>query len=171
MPVRRSLFVLALAAASAPALAAQDSLVAVTEAGRAGAALAPRAILSSLTVPARATILAEQGYAVDGLHGDTVVVVRHDGRRIVFQLLNDGQIVRAATAHAGPGATLAAVNAWNRTMILSRASLAAPGAATCELDLDLEGGVTGARLRDYVRTVAAVAPAFARHLGEASGTP
>lgn len=162
---RRSLLVAALLFGGAPVLRAQEALVAVTEAGRTGATLAPRAVLTALTVPALAALLAEQGLAIEGTRGDTLVLARHAATPVVFQLLNDGQIVRAAVAHSGPGATLAAANAWNRSMILSRVYVAAPGAATCELELDLEGGVTGARVRDFVRTVMAVVPAFTRHIG------
>ena len=171
MPLRRSLLVAVLLAAGAPVLRAQEALVAVTEAGRTGATLAPRAVLTALTVPALAALLEELGLAIEATRGDTLVFVRQAGTRVVFQLLNDGQIIRAAVAHSGRGATLAAANAWNRAMILSRAYVTAPGAATCELDLDLEGGVTGARVRDFVRTVSAVVPAFVRHMGEGATPP
>lgn len=150
-------------------LGAQERLVPVAEAGRIGAALAPSAVLHALTVPALVAVLEEQGAAVDGTSGDSVAIARHDGRRLVVQLMNDGQIVRVAFTVRGAAVPAAAVNMWNRRTILSRAWLDEAGAATCEAELDLEGGVTGARLRDFVRTALLIVPEFGRRM-EAAAT-
>lgn len=163
--VRRTLALLALAAGTA---AGQAPLVPQVEAAHTGTSLAPSAIVSALTVPALVAVLHEQGAAVEGTMGDTLVLVRHAGRRIAFQLVNDGQIVHAAF-EAVRGAAPGAVNAWNRETLLARAWIDAAGRARGEADLDLEGGVTGARLRDHLRTVLAMAGEFRRRLAPAEG--
>jgi hypothetical protein len=151
-----------LVTANAP-LRAQERLQPVTEAVHLGVALAPRAVLTALTIPALVAVLEEQGMPVDRVLGDTLALARVGATRVLFQLLNDGQVVHAAFA-AGTRPDPAAVNAWNRGMILSRAWLKGDGTPVCEADLDLEGGVTGARLRDFLRTVAAMVPEFARRM-------
>lgn len=164
----RRLAALAVVACLAQPLRAQERLVPVAEAARTGASLAPSAVLTALTVPALVAVLAEQGVAVEGTSGDTVVIARHAGERLVFQLLNDGQIVRVAFGAGGRRVPAQAVNAWNRRMILSRAWVDDAGVPTCEAELDLEGGVTGARLRDFVRTALLIVPEFGRRM-EAAG--
>jgi hypothetical protein len=168
--VRRTSRLVAIAACAllARPLAAQERLVPVAEAGRTGAALAPGAVLTALTVPALVAVLTEQGVTVEGTAGDTVAIARHGDQRLVFQLMNDGQIVRVAFSARGRQVPATAVNAWNRRTILSRAWVDEAGMATCESELDLEGGVTGARLRDFVRTTLLIAPEFGRRMTAAA---
>lgn len=156
------------AAVAMQPLGAQERLVPVVEAGRTGASLAPGAVLTALTVPALVAVLEEQGVVVEGSAGDSVALARHEGTRLVFQLMNDGQIVRVAFSARGHRVPAAAVNTWNRRTILSRAWVDDAGTATCEAELDLEGGVTGARLRDFVRTTLLIVPEFGRRMQAAA---
>ena len=161
--IARAVVALALVTGTA---AAQERLAPRVEAAHTGASLAPAAVVAALTVPALVAVLHEQGATIEGTLGDTLVLVRHAGRRIAFQLVNDGQIVHAAF-EAVRGAPAEAVNAWNRETLLARAWVDGAGRARGEADLDLEGGVTGARLRDHLRTVLAMSTEFRRRLAPA----
>ena len=125
-----------------------------------GAHLASEAVVKRLAGADLRALLVEAGYAIDSIASDTLVLVRLDDVRLAVALTNDGQLVHAQAAFIETKATLRTMNDWNRDNLLSRAYLDDDGDPTIETEIDIEGGVTGARLRDWLRTTRQVIAEF-----------
>lgn len=83
---------------------------------------------------------------------DQNVHARLLGMRVCFFMGKNGSNIQFHFAVAGTNATMDKVNAWNRSKRYSRAYLDEEGDPHLELDLDLEGGLTEARIADFIRT-------------------
>lgn len=129
-----------------------------------GAHLAAETVVKRLASADLRALLEEAGFAIESVQGDTLVIGRDDDLRLAVNLTNDGQLVHVWVAFTGTKATLEFVNDWNRESLLSRAYLDEDGDPTIETELDIEGGVTGARIRDYLRTTRKIVGEFASKL-------
>lgn len=83
---------------------------------------------------------------------DDVVVKMHGYNVLVFVRENDYTVVRFHAAIGNTGVTLEDVNAWNQQRLFTKAFLDGDGDPVLEMDVDLAGGITEARLRDALRT-------------------
>jgi hypothetical protein len=98
-------------------------------------------------------MLGDLGFTGSELDADDDVIVRMQGYRVLILVgSNKGTSLMARFAVSGSTATLASMNEWNRTKQYSRAFLDADGDPVLESDLDLEGGVSQARVEDFLRT-------------------
>lgn len=98
-------------------------------------------------------MLGDLGFTGSELDADDDVIVRMQGYRVLVLVgSNKGKSLMARFAVSGSKATLASMNEWNRTKQYSRAFLDADGDPVLESDLDLEGGVSEARVKDFLRT-------------------
>jgi len=98
-------------------------------------------------------MLGDLGFTGSEIDADDDVVVRMQGYRVLLLVgSNKGKSLMARFAVSGSKATLASMNEWNRTKQYSRAFLDNDGDPVLESDLDLEGGVSEARIKDFLRT-------------------
>ncbi len=96
-------------------------------------------------------IMDGEGYATE-IDEDGDILWRVDGLRAYILISESRMQLLFRLAFSGTEATLPKVNEWNRTRSLSRSFLDEDGDPVLELDLDLEGGVTRARVVDYLKT-------------------
>ncbi len=108
-------------------------------------------ILTSVTHPELLGIMAEEGYAVS-LDSDGDILWKLDGYT-AFMFISDTQSALQFFVHfQSDSSNLEKVNAWNRSKRYSRSYLDEKNNPVLELDLDLEGGITHARLLDFLKT-------------------
>lgn len=96
-------------------------------------------------------MLLAEGYAAT-IDDDGDVEWKIEGSRCYLLVLNNGKSILFKTSFRDTDATLQKVNRWNQTKRYSRAYLDEDGDPVLELDLDLVGGATKARIIDYFRT-------------------
>ena len=108
-------------------------------------------IIVKTTVDQLLTIAKDEGYAVS-LDDDGDLMWKIEGFRTYLLISDSGEYIQFQTSFEDTEATLETVNAWNQTKRYSRTYLDDDGDPILELDLDLEGGVTHARIVDYLKT-------------------
>lgn len=114
-------------------------------------ALADR-IYSTINTEGLLEIMKEEGYAASSSEND-IVIWKHDGYKShVFISGRNGSNLQFHTSFGDCNATLKKINEWNRTKRYSRTYLDDDGDPHLELDLDLTGGVTLARIVDFLST-------------------
>ncbi|NDD30927.1 MAG: YbjN domain-containing protein [Proteobacteria bacterium] len=106
-------------------------------------------VVSKLSLEQLQSVLRSEGYTFS-LTERKNVLWKIDG---VSVLLYVGKTsVSCWVSYSDLKPSLEKINAWNREMRFSTAFLDADGDPCLELDLDLEGGVTVARVKDYLKT-------------------
>jgi len=75
-----------------------------------------------------------------------------DGYRAYLMIEEDGKSIMFYISFINDGTTPKKINEWNRTKRFSRTYLDQEGNPHLELDLDLDGGVTQARILDFLNT-------------------
>jgi len=108
-------------------------------------------IITSINVEQMKTILKDEGYAVS-IDDDGDLEWKIEGFRTYLLISDDGEYIQFQTSFEDTEATMETVNAWNQSKRYSRSYLDDDGDPILELDLDLEGGVTHARIVDYLKT-------------------
>lgn len=104
--------------------------------------------------------LREEGYEVLKVDEDGDVVFKMEGVRVYMIKPTQGNAIFMRAAWSGSNATLATINKWNRGKRYSHAYLDDDGDPVLQVDLDLAGGVTEARIRDYILTTKLLLRAF-----------
>jgi hypothetical protein len=99
------------------------------------------------------SLVRDEGFGSVETRDDKTFTTKMEGYKVAFFILSDGESVQAYFGRTGTGARLAGINEWNKTKRYSRAYLDDDGDPVLELDLDLAGGVTAERIKDYIRTV------------------
>lgn len=94
-----------------------------------------------------------EGFGTIETRDDKTFTTRMEGYKVAFFVLSDGESVQAYFGRTGTSARLSNINDWNKSKRYSRAYIDDDGDPVLELDLDLAGGVTAERIRDYIRTV------------------
>ena len=117
----------------------------------AGEAPAPVAVVREIDVPELKALMQREGYAVE-TDEDGDLVWKIDGFRALLQVDKKKTAIHFRASFADSAATMARVNAWNKTKVYSRSYLDDDNDPVLELDLDLEGGVTTARILDFLKT-------------------
>ncbi len=125
------------------------------------AAPAPSAVTSQDTLPAQRVydvidaaqlveIMQAMGYKAEV--DDEDVSWQVEGRNALVLTYDNGHAIQFYVGIAGAKTSLSDLNAWNRGKRYSRTYLDDDGDPCIELDLDLSGGVTRARIEDYFKT-------------------
>lgn len=113
-------------------------------------------IIDTLGVESIAEALKNEGYAAATDSPDQgmepTVLWKLNGSSCRIMLYDEGHSIQFFVCFSGTSATLDKVNEWNRSRRLSRSYLDEEGDPCLELDLDLAGGITKARLVDYFKT-------------------
>ena len=114
--------------------------------------VAPKAeIITTLTKARLHDLMKAEGYAVS-FDEDGDLQWKIDGLRAFLFVASEGTSLQFHIGFSDGNATLEKVNAWNRDMRYSRNYLDDSGDPHLELDLDLAGGVTQARILDFIKT-------------------
>ena len=88
----------------------------------------------------------------DDVEDDTSLVWRIDGKRTIILFYDGGTALQLYCVYVDTNVTTEDANDWNMTHRFSRAYLDDDGDPCLEVDLDLAGGVTRARIKDYLDT-------------------
>ena len=117
--------------------------------GVAGTAQA-QAVVTKTSTAQLESILKQEGYSYT-VDKDGDLVLKLDGYTALLLIDKDKQSIlfRAAFDQNVP---LSRINDWNRTKKYSRSYLEHEKDPVLELDLDLEGGVTQARIANFLQT-------------------
>jgi len=108
-------------------------------------------IYESISQEQLKAIFLEQGYSLKGSTERTFVWTI-DGMITNVILSSSGSQIMFHAAFSDGNATMKKVNNWNKNMQFSRSYLDDEGDPILELDLDLEGGITKARIVDFLKT-------------------
>jgi len=110
-----------------------------------------RVVMEHVTVRDIAQTMKQEGYAVT-IRDPGFVEWKIEGKKAQIFVADDGQSVQFHSVFTGSRASLAKVNEWNRTKKYSRSYLDEEGDSHLELDLDYGGGITEARVVDFLIT-------------------
>jgi hypothetical protein len=123
-----------------------------------GVALAPSVgvadgdrVVTAMTAEELRELMSDEGYSVT-IEPNGVVTWEVQGLQTQVVTADDHGSLLFHAAFNGGNATLRKVNAWNRKERFSRSYLDEDGDPHLELDLDLSGGVTTDRIREFLRT-------------------
>jgi len=120
-------------------------------------------IYEKITAPEFKRILTAEGFTGDA-DKDGDVVTKMEGQSVLVLIgTNDNTVIQFRFS-IRTAATLRQMNDWNREKKFAKAYLDEDGDPTLEMDLDLEGGVTEARIRDSIKTFQIVLEAFLKQL-------
>lgn len=108
-------------------------------------------IITTMTKTQLHDLMRAEGYAVS-IDEDGDLLWKIDGLRAFMFVVGQGDSLQFHIAFSDGEATLEKVNAWNRDIRYSRNYLDDSGDPHLELDLDLAGGVTQARILDFIKT-------------------
>jgi hypothetical protein len=108
-------------------------------------------LYTSLTGPELLKIMKDEGYSAR-LDEDEDIRWRLQGRNCLILFYADNTALQFYFGVTGTSVTLKQINEWNAGKRYSRAYLDSDGDPCLELDLDLAGGVSRARIVDFLRT-------------------
>lgn len=108
-------------------------------------------IVNRVTVAQVKAFMQGEGYAVE-MDANGSVVWKIDGMITQIFVFSDGESIQFSAAFKATNTPLGKVNEWNRTRRFGRAYLDEEGDSHLESDLDLAGGVTSERIRDFLKT-------------------
>ena len=121
------------------------------DAPAAKSAAAKSPVVTTLKVDQRYQLMHDEGYAVEK-SPDGFVKWKVEGLKTVMFVAKDSKSIQFYASFTDGNATLKKVNEWNKSKKYSRSYLNDDGEPCLELDLDLEGGVTEARILDFLTT-------------------
>lgn len=107
--------------------------------------------LTTVTKDELRALMEAEGYSVSP-DEDGDIVWKVEGFRTLVLVTDDGTSVMFRSSFGDGNATLERVNDWNRTKRYSRSYMDEENDPVLELDLDLAGGVTRARILDFLKT-------------------
>lgn len=108
-------------------------------------------VVTAMTSEELGKLMSDEGYSVT-IEPNGVVTWDVEGLQTQVVTADNHESLLFHAAFKGGNATLRKVNAWNRTERFSRSYLDEDGDPHLELDLDLSGGVTTERIREFLRT-------------------
>ncbi len=108
-------------------------------------------IIESITRDDVQELLEDEGYSVS-VDEDGDLLWKLEGYNTWMFLAKDGESLQFYAPFGDGNATLKKVNTWNQTRRYSRSYLDDEGDPRLELDLDMAGGVTVARIKDFFLT-------------------
>jgi hypothetical protein len=114
-------------------------------------------VVARLEASGLAGVFEEFGYAGGEIDGDGDLVLEVDGVKVLALVGSyDGAFVLLYAGFSDVVLPPEAANAWNRDYRFSKVYLDEEGDPVIEAELDLAGGVTLDRIRDFVRTFTAL---------------
>ena len=114
-------------------------------------AKADERVVLKLSTEELKALMSDEGYAVT-IDGDGDLIWKIDGYRALMVFGKDHESIQFRAAFGDGNATLRKVNDWNKRVKYSRSYLDNEDNPVLELDLDLAGGVTRARILDFLHT-------------------
>jgi len=144
----RPLLVLLLLAGSSRTIHAQDSVA------------AERKVVASISQSEMKDLMEAEGYSAS-INDDKILIWKIEGICAQMFVAEDEKSIQFHVSFSDGNATLKKVNQWNRSRKYSRTYLDDDGDPHLELDLDIEGGVTEARIIDFLKTCRVVLPVWA----------
>lgn len=112
---------------------------------------APGAIYSAMNIQTLESIMKAEGYSVS-IDKDGDIIWKIEGLTAALMIDKEGESLLFQISFTDSKATLQHVNAWNKNKRYSRSYIADDDRVVLELDLGLEGGVSKARVIDYLKT-------------------
>jgi hypothetical protein len=121
--------------------------------------------ISNISAQDAERLFRDLGYTSVEVDADGDMVVNMQGVRILVLVGSaKGQYVQMRFAMSGTTATMAKINAWNKSKMYSRAYMDDEGDPVLEAEQDLTGGVTSDRLKDFIKTFGISLTAFLREV-------
>jgi Putative bacterial sensory transduction regulator len=108
-------------------------------------------IIESVTRNDVQELLEDEGFSVE-VDEDGDLLWKLEGYNTWMFVAKDGESLQFYAPFGDGNATLKKVNTWNQTRRYSRSYLDDEGDPRLELDLDMAGGVTVARIKDFFLT-------------------
>ncbi|MEE4301337.1 MAG: YbjN domain-containing protein [Pseudomonadales bacterium] len=110
-------------------------------------------VVDTVSAAQVAKLLGDLGYTGSEIDEDGDIFVRMQGYSVLMLIGSyDGVYIAMVSAFADTRATLESVNTWNQEKRFARAYLDGDGDPVVEAELDLAGGVTIARVKDFIQT-------------------
>ena len=129
------------------------SLILILTFGAAGAlATDDGAVIETIDGEALKEILQDEGFTNIEVDEDGDILMKMEGSKVLFLIAKDEAAIQFSYAVAGSNADMQKVNQWNVSKRFSRAFMDDENDPHLELDLDLAGGVTIARVKDFIST-------------------
>lgn len=108
-------------------------------------------VIESVTRNDVQELLEDEGFSVE-VDEDGDLLWKLEGYNTWMFIAKDGESLQFYAPFGDGNATLKKVNTWNQTRRYSRSYLDDEGDPRLELDLDMAGGVTVARIKDFFLT-------------------
>lgn len=109
------------------------------------------AIVEVMTVQEVSDLLVEEGYRPE-IDDETSCSLKIQGYNAQIILNNEGEALQFHASWINSDATLESLNSWNESYLFGRAYMDEKGNPHLVVDLDLAGGVTRDRVKDYIKT-------------------
>ncbi|MEJ2478756.1 MAG: YbjN domain-containing protein [Acidihalobacter sp.] len=120
-------------------------------------------LISTMTTDRLQHIMTGEGYAVSSTGRSGQLLWKIDGYSAYVYLQGNGRIIKFRKGFSGK-VSLETVNAWNRTKRYSTSFVDSEGRPNLKMYLALDGGVSEARLKDYLKTCRTSFVVWVRHL-------
>ena len=108
-------------------------------------------LYSSINAEQLLEMFKDEGYSAS-LDKDNNIRWKLEGRNCLVLFYSNNSAIQFYYGVSGTAVTAEQINAWNTGKRFSRAYLDSDGDPCLELDLDLEGGVSRARIVDFLAT-------------------
>lgn len=140
------------------------ALLAVFAAFATTAQAAERRIFEKITSLQMKELLATEGFKGIEIDGDDDLIVKMQGYRVLVIVRGSDYTNIQFRLAVRNEASLEWVNTWNAEKKYTKSYLDSEGDPVLEMDLDLAGGVTDARIRDGISTFSQSIIAFIKEL-------
>ncbi len=110
-------------------------------------------IVEKMTSAEMKSLLQSEGFTSVEIDSDDDLIVKMQGYHVlIFVRTNNYTNIQYRFAVGGTNVTLQDLNEWNKGKLFTKAYLDDDGDPVLEMDVDLAGGVTIARIKDSIRT-------------------
>lgn len=150
-PARRLLAMLSLATLTFALLAGPVAMTARAAQGGTGQSGAAQGLIKTISISQLESIAKQEGYSVTR-DKDGDLKWKLEGYSSYLVVAGDHQSIQFYVGFDDSHVSWQAINRWNRNRIYSRSYLDDEGSPFLELDLDLEGGVSQARVVNFLFT-------------------
>lgn len=135
------------------------------------ASLAPLAmandkqVVETISAPDLKALVQAEGFSDVTFDSDGELIVKMNGYRVlIIPRENKNTAIKFRFSIQHKAATLEAMNRWNSKKKFTDAYLDSDGDPSLDMDVDLAGGVTRARIKDAIRTFSLSQAAFVAEL-------
>lgn len=119
---------------------------------RTASAASDTEVIQQVNITQLVEIMKKEGYSVE--LDDENILWKIDGSNCLVLTYDDGKAIQFYVGFMDVKTSMNDLNEWNKSKRFSRTYLDDDGDPCLELDLDLAGGVTLARMHDFFRTCA-----------------